>query len=72
MKDYGRETNKAYGELELFQRALEMGVRGISELISGGNIKNDVVMVDTITFTELRCAINSYRLARTVFKPQSH
>lgn len=56
MKDYGRETNKAYGEFELFQRALEMGVRGIQELISGGNIKNDVVMVDTITFTELRCA----------------
>lgn len=52
VKDYWRETDMMYGEFELFQRAMEMGVRGIPELICGGYIKNDIVVVDTITLAE--------------------
>lgn len=62
VKDYWGETNTTYGEFELFQRAMEMGVRRIPELICWGDIRNDVVMVDTITFTELRCATMQRKL----------
>lgn len=49
-----------YGEFELFQRAMEMGVRGIPELICGGDIKNDIVVVDTITLAEELNALHSF------------
>ena len=38
VKDYWRKTDTSYGEFELFQQAKEMGVRGIPELICGGDI----------------------------------
>lgn len=60
VKDYWRETDMIYGEFELFQRAMEMGVRGIPELICGGDIKNNIVVVDTITLAE---EMNALQLA---------
>lgn len=60
VKDYWRETDMIYGEFEPFQRAMEMGVRGIPELICGGDIKNDIVVVDTITLAE---ELNALQLA---------
>lgn len=60
VKDYRREPETTYGEFELFQRAMEMGVRRITELIYGGDIKNAVVVVDTITLAE---NLNALQLA---------
>lgn len=60
VKDYWRETDTKYGEFKLFQRAIEMAVRGIPELICGGDIENDVVVIDTITFAE---NLNALKLA---------
>lgn len=68
VKDYWRETDTNYGEFELFQQAKKMGVRGIPELICGGDIKNDVVVVNGITLAEevnaLQLAANDDRTSR--------
>lgn len=52
VKDYWRETDTRYGEFELFQQAKEMGVQEIPELICGGDIENDIVEINKITFAE--------------------